>query len=88
MSNELDARRWESTVDRLLDGRLKIRKLTPRECARLQGIEDEVFEKAQFVNSDSQLYKQIGNAVTVPVMYEIAKRLNEREDTNEIERSK
>lgn len=54
-----------------------IRKLTPKECFRLQGFPDELFEKAQEVNSDSQLYKQAGNAVTVNVAYEIGKRLGE-----------
>lgn len=58
------------------DGRLvRIRKLTPKECFRLQGFPDEYFERAQFVNSDSQLYKQAGNGVTVNVVFEIAKRL-------------
>src|SRR5699024_78193 len=53
----------------------KIRKLTPKECFRLQGFPDELFEKAREVNSDTQLYKQAGNAVTVNVIYEIARRL-------------
>lgn len=44
-----------------------IRKLTPRECFRLQGFPDELFEKAQAVNSNTQLYKQAGNAVTTTV---------------------
>lgn len=52
-----------------------IRKLTPRECFRLQGWSDEYFERAQFVNSDSQLYKQAGNGVTVNVVQAIAERL-------------
>lgn len=52
-----------------------IRKLTPRECWRLQGFPDWAFDKAQEVNSNSQLYKQAGNSVTVNVIYEIAKRL-------------
>ena len=52
-----------------------IRKLTPKECWRLQGWDDESFEKAASVCSDSQLYKQAGNGVTVNVIYEIAKRL-------------
>ena len=52
----------------------RIRKLTPKEYFRLQGWSDDYFEKAQFVNSDSQLYKQAGNGVTVNVIYEIAKR--------------
>ena len=54
---------------------IKIRKLTPKECFRLQGWTDDYFEKAEFVNSDSQLYKQAGNGVTVNVIYEIAKKM-------------
>ena len=53
----------------------KIRKLTPKECWRLQGFPDELFDKAQEVNSNSQLYKQAGNSVTVNVIEEIAKKL-------------
>lgn len=55
---------------------ITIRKLTPKECFRLQGWSDDYFEKAQFINSDSQLYKQAGNAITVPVVEEIAKKLS------------
>ena len=54
---------------------IAIRKLTPRECFRPQGWSDEYFNRAELVNSDSQLYKQAGNGVTVPVIYEIAKRM-------------
>ena len=53
----------------------KIRKLTPRECWRLQGFPDWAFDKAQELNSNSQLYKQAGNSVTVNVIEEIAKRI-------------
>lgn len=53
----------------------RIRKLTPKECFRLQGFPDEYFERAASVNSDSQLYKQAGNSVTVNAVYEIARRL-------------
>ncbi|MDT2756955.1 DNA cytosine methyltransferase [Enterococcus asini] len=53
----------------------QIRKLTPRECWRLQGFPDWTFDRASQVNSDSQLYKQAGNSVTVPVIYDIARRL-------------
>lgn len=53
----------------------RIRKLTPRECWRLQGFTDWAFDQAKEVNSDSQLYKQAGNSVTVPVIADIAKRL-------------
>ena len=51
----------------------RIRKLTPRECWRLQGFPDWAFDKAQKVNSNSQLYKQAGNSVTVSVIAAIAK---------------
>lgn len=53
----------------------QIRKLTPRECWRLQGFPDWAFDRASKVNSDSQLYKQAGNSVTVPVIFDIARRL-------------
>ncbi|WP_433959330.1 DNA cytosine methyltransferase [Cytobacillus horneckiae] len=56
-----------------------IRKLTPLECFRLQGFPDWAYDRAAAVNSDSQLYKQAGNSVTVNVIYEIAKRLETQE---------
>lgn len=58
----------------LSDG-FRIRKLTPKECWRLQGFPDWAFDKAQKVNSNSQLYKQAGNGVTVNVIAAIAKEL-------------
>lgn len=53
---------------------IAIRKLTPKECFRLQGWEDIYFERAEMVNSDRQLYKQAGNGVTVNVVEAIARR--------------
>ena len=53
----------------------RIRKLTPREYWRLQGFPDWAFDKAQEVNSNSQLYKQAGNSVTVNVISAIAQGL-------------
>ena len=53
----------------------RIRRLTPRECFRLQGFSDEQFDKAQAVNSDNQLYRQAGNSVTVPVIRAIGEGL-------------
>ena len=69
------------------DAYVAIRKLTPRECFRLQGWTDEYFERAEFVNSDAQLYKQAGNGVTVNVVYAIAAVMteNERSDNNAID---
>ena len=58
------------------DRALAIRKLTPKECWRLQGFSDDQFEKAKQAGvSNSQLYKQAGNAVTVDVIEQIGKRL-------------
>lgn len=54
---------------------IRIRKLTPKECWRLQGFADEQYEKAAAINSNSQLYKQAGNAVTVNVVEEIGKHI-------------
>lgn len=53
----------------------RIRKLTPLECWRLMGFTDEDFYKAQAVNSNSQLYKQAGNSIVVPVLEGIFSQL-------------
>lgn len=54
---------------------VRIRRLTPLECFRLQGFPDSHHDKAKAAGvSDAQLYKQAGNAVTVNVVYEIARR--------------
>lgn len=60
-------------------GRLRIRKLTPKECWRLMGFDDEDFEKARQVNSDTQLYKQAGNSIVVNVLEAIFRNLFEEE---------
>ena len=54
---------------------LRIRKLTPKECWRLMGFNDEEYEKASKVNSNTQLYKQAGNSICVPVLMAIFKEL-------------
>lgn len=56
-----------SSSQGVLDG-VRIRKLTPRECYRLMGFDDEDFDKASKVNSNSQLYKQAGNSIVVNVL--------------------
>jgi DNA (cytosine-5)-methyltransferase 1 len=67
----------------LLHKDLRIRRLTPTECERLQGFPDGwteygIDEKGEEVEiSDTQRYKCLGNAVTVNVVYEVARRLNE-----------
>lgn len=64
------------------DEPIRIRRLTPRECFRLQGFTDEQFDRAAAVNSETQLYKQAGNAVTVNVVAEIGRHIVK---TNEAE---
>ena len=57
----------------------RIRKLTPRECWRLQGFTDDQFDKAKATGlSDSRLYKMAGNAVTVNVISEIGKIIKKK----------
>lgn len=53
----------------------RIRKLTPKECWRLMGFDDEDFEKAAQVNSNAQLYKQAGNSIVVNVLEAIFNNL-------------
>lgn len=50
------------------DKNYRIRKLTPRECWRLMGYTDADFDKAASVNSNSQLYKEAGNAIVKQVL--------------------
>jgi len=61
--------------NQIVVGNFRIRKLTPKECFRLQGWPDEYYERAASVCSNSQLYKQAGNGVTVTVIYAIAQKL-------------
>lgn len=53
----------------------RIRKLTPKECWRLMDFSDEDFEKAEKVNSNTQLYKQAGNSIVVNVLVAILGQL-------------
>ncbi|WP_349393534.1 DNA cytosine methyltransferase, partial [Clostridium perfringens] len=51
-----------------------IRKLTPRECFNLQGFNDKFILPKDL--SNTRLYKQAGNSVTVPVIKRIAQNIN------------
>ena len=62
-------------VKEIEKNRLRIRKLTPKECWRLMGFDDKDFEKAAKVNSNTQLYKQAGNSIVVNVLEAILKEL-------------
>ena len=64
------------------DYNFRVRKLTPLECWRLMGCSDEDFYKAQKVNSNSQLYKQAGNAIVVDVLEAIFRNLYKKNGGN------
>lgn len=57
--------------------RTRIRKVTPKECWRLMGFSDDDFNKAQAVNSNTQLYKQAGNSIVVNVLEAIFSQMLE-----------
>jgi len=67
------AKMHRASQDNYVTQNEKVRRLTPRECARLQGFPDEF----KIPVSDSQAYKQFGNAVTVNVSYQVALKINE-----------
>lgn len=59
-----------------------VRKMTPREWARLQGFPNDF----KFVVADTHLYKQFGNSVTVPVIRAIAEKIKEYLVNSELEK--
>lgn len=80
----IDANYWKgTTIDQFLNKKrrqlvadnLRIRKLTPKECFRLMGFDDDSFHKAEAVNSNTQLYKQAGNSIVVDVLFYIFQSL-------------
>lgn len=70
--NVLEEWIWEVDGHKYL---IRIRKLTPRECWRLMDFSDEDFDKAESVNSNTQLYKQAGNSIVKNVLCEVFKQL-------------
>lgn len=64
----IDTAHTGGIMEKYENGKLRIRKLTPKECWRLMGFKDEDFEKAEAVNSNTQLYKQAGNSIVVNVL--------------------
>lgn len=65
----------DSHQNNIIGNNYRIRKLTPKECWRLMGFDDEDFEKAEKVNSNAQLYKQAGNSIVVDVLENILRNL-------------
>lgn len=77
----------ESEICRL-ESQYRIRKLTPKECWRLMGFNDEEFSRAEKVNSNTQLYKQAGNSIVVDVLVAIFRNLMEVLDMKKVEEIK
>ena len=61
----------------IVDDSVRVRKITPKESFRLMGFDDEAFYKAASVVSNTQLYKQAGNSIVVPVIQQIISNLVE-----------
>ncbi len=65
----------------------KVRRLMPIECWRLQGFTDEQFRKAEATGlKDGHLYKMAGNAVTVPVISALGRKIKEIDGNNKIQK--
>ena len=73
ISNAITTVEKDSMVEEIT--KVRIRKLTPKECWRLMGFTDEDFEKAKKVNSDTRLYQQAGNSIVVQVLEDIFQNL-------------
>ena len=74
--------KWGGVSKYILEGdtMYRIRKLTPKECWRLMDFTDEDFNKAEKVNSNTQLYKQAGNSIVVNVLVAIMGQLFESKE--------
>ena len=70
-----DREELDELVENIKKPKYRIRKLTPRETWRLMNFSDEDFEKAEKVNSNSQLYKQSGNSIVCGVLCAIFSQL-------------
>lgn len=70
----------DCNCSQLVNDGLKLRKLTPRECFRLQGVKDK---DINLVVSDTNLYKIAGNAISVNVMQHLLRSLYKQEKTKE-----
>ena len=77
IENIKNGKGYEGIIEKLGGEEMRIRKLTPKECFRLMGFDDESFHKAEAVNSNTQLYKQAGNSIVVPVLEHIITNLIE-----------
>ena len=67
---------WGGLEPKIMEeNKVRIRKLTPKECGRLMGFKDEEIDKMAKVVSDSQMYHQFGNSIVVDVLEDIFREL-------------
>jgi DNA (cytosine-5)-methyltransferase 1 len=72
ISRTISARYYTDASETLIPQEgINPRRLTPRECARLQGFPDEFIIPV----SDNQAYRQFGNSVVSPLMHAVAKQV-------------
>ncbi len=64
----------------IMTGTGRLRRLTPRECLRLQGFTEDQIDRILAITSDAQAYKQTGNSVTVNVIYALGLRIKAADD--------
>lgn len=76
LNNDTSIEEMDRYLDDITPVRLRIRKLTPRECFRLMDVSEEDIDKiANSGVSNSQQYKMAGNSIVVNVLYEIFKSM-------------
>ena len=63
-----------------VNDKMRIRKLTPRECYRLMGFDDKSFDRASKVLSNTQLYKTAGNSIVVDVLEAVLRQVYMKND--------
>lgn len=73
----MEQKKQSSLLPKELEGKkFRIRKLTPRECFRLMGVDDADIDKMQKAGiSNSGQYKLAGNSIVVDVLYHIFRKM-------------
>jgi DNA (cytosine-5)-methyltransferase 1 len=76
MANTLDCGCQQGVIEKEKDVRYRIRKLTPRECFRLMGVDDKDIDTIQGAGiSNSQMYKMAGNSIVVDTLYHLMRKM-------------
>lgn len=85
MANTLDTGCQQGVVEQENNVRYRIRKLTPRECFRLMGVDDADIDKIQTSGiSNSQQYKCAGNSIVVDVLYHLFRKMFVEKESEDV----